>query len=121
MSWKSKAVGDIVPLDHGKLLVNYTLLSEQLQNITLQIAEVGDEFSEKISSKTNKILLDAHKMEYFICGMCHSLFSQDEELLEVNTEEEGTVGGDLKGVKCRKEYDAVTVTKSESVPVEKKK
>ena len=58
MSRKSKAVGDIVLLNHAKLLVDYTLLSEQLENIKLQVAEIGDEFAEKISSKTNKILLD---------------------------------------------------------------
>ena len=69
MSQKSKAVGDIVPLNRAKLLVDYTLLSEQLENIKLQVAEIGDEFAEKISSKTNKILLDVHKMDYFICGM----------------------------------------------------
>ena len=69
MSRKSKAVGDIVPLNRAKLLVDYSLLSEQVENIKLQVSEVGDEFAEKISSKTDKILLDVHKMEYFICGM----------------------------------------------------
>ena len=127
MSRKSEAVGDIVPLDCGKLLVDYTLLSEQLENITLQVSEIGDEFAEKISSKTNRILFDAHKMEYFICGMHNSLFKQDEDLHEnlheVAPEEKGNVRvrGDVKGIKCRNKSDEASATQSESVPVQKKK
>ena len=121
MSLKSKAVGDIVPLNCAKLLVDYTLLSEQLENIKLQVAEIGDEFAEKISSKMNKILLDVHNMDYFICGMRESLFKQAEQLVEVRDEEEGNVGAELKGIKRRNEDHAGSVTQSESVAMPKKK
>ena len=74
MSCKSKAVGDITPLNRALLLRDIEILQNKIESIGLDIQQIGDEHAELISSETKKIYDKVHDAGYFLVGMRESLF-----------------------------------------------
>lgn len=71
---KSKAVGDITPLNRGLLLRDIEILQKKIDSIGLDVQEMGDAHAELISSKTKIIFDKVHDAGYYLVGMRESLF-----------------------------------------------
>ena len=76
MSHKSRSVGNIVPLNCGQLMTDLDLMQKQISEFKQKVTDLGDAHSQQISSKTDEIGEKLHTLEYFISGICESLFNR---------------------------------------------
>ena len=89
MSRKSRIVSDIVPLNWAQIMADLDLMQKQISEVKIHVSDLGDAHSQEISTKTDKIGEKLHTLNYFVSGMCESLFNRHQ--CDVGAPSEGNV------------------------------
>ena len=76
MSRKSRKVCDIVPINRGQLMTDLDLMQKHISELKVNVSDLGDAYSQLISSKTDDIGNKLHTLLYFVSGVHESLFQK---------------------------------------------